>query len=66
LFALVRLPNFDGPGVAFDGAFVVIEHVAALNLDPPKAEKKSRRPTQTELTPIGPWTPPVLTPVGAI
>jgi hypothetical protein len=66
LFSLVRLPNFDGPGVSFDGAFLTIEQVAALNLDPPKADKKSRRPTQTELTPIGPWTPPALTPPGAV
>jgi hypothetical protein len=55
LFALVRLPNFDGPGVAFDGAYMTIEQIAALNLDPPKTEKKSRRPVQTELTPINLW-----------
>ncbi len=59
LFSLVRLPNFDRPGVAFDGAFMIIEQVAALNLDPPKSDKKSRRRTETELVPIGEWPAPV-------
>ena len=54
---LLRLPNCAGPGVDFDGQFLIEEHVAALNLDPPKPDKKSRRPVQTELTPTGPWTP---------
>jgi hypothetical protein len=61
LFSLVRLPAFDGPGTAFDGAFLTIEHVATMSVDPPKAEKKSRRPTRTELTPVvEAWAPPVL------
>lgn len=62
----LRLPNFDRQGVDFDGQRMVEEHVAALNLDAPKAETKSRRPAQTELIPLEAWAPPVLKPVGSL
>jgi len=62
----LRLPNFDRQGVDFDGQRMVEEHVAALNLDAPKAETKSRRPVQTELIPLEAWAPPVLKPVGSL
>jgi hypothetical protein len=66
LHALLRLPNFDRPFVDFDGQFMVEKAVAELNLDPPKADKKARRPVQTELIPTAPWSPLALKPVGAI
>jgi hypothetical protein len=66
LHALLRLPNFDRPFVDFDGQFMVEEHVAQVNLDPPKSEAKTRRPTQTELIPVEAWAPPVLKPVGSL
>jgi hypothetical protein len=56
----LRLPNFDRQGIDFDGSRLVEEAVATLGFDdPPKAEKKARRPVQTELIPLEPWTPPV-------
>jgi hypothetical protein len=66
LHSVTRLPNFDRQGVDFDGQFMVEQHVAALNLDAPKAEKKARRPVQTELIATEAWTPPVLKPVGSL
>jgi hypothetical protein len=60
----LRIPHFDRQGVDFDGQFMVEQAVAAMNIEP-KAEKKTRRPVQTELIPVEPWTPPVLKPVGS-
>jgi hypothetical protein len=64
--ALLRIPNFDRLGVDFDGQLMIEEHVAELNLDAPKAEKKTRRPVQTELIPVEPWTPTVMKAVGSL
>ncbi|MEH2482025.1 hypothetical protein V1282_005382 [Nitrobacteraceae bacterium AZCC 2146] len=56
LFANVRLPLFDRQGVDFDGARFITEHVAMLEAEPAKLEKKAaRRPTQTELAPVEPY-----------
>jgi hypothetical protein len=66
LHALLRLPNFDRPFVDFDGQFMVEEHVAQVDLHPPKSETKTRRPIQTELIPVEAWAPPVLKPVGSL
>ena len=64
--SLLRIPNFDRPGVDFDGQFMIEEAVAELNPGPAKAEKRTRRPVQTELIPVSPWVPAVVKPVGAI
>ena len=54
-----RLPAIGATrGFAIDGAFMVIEQVATMSLEPPKAEKKTRRPVQTELIPIEPRPTP--------
>jgi hypothetical protein len=55
LFSQVRLPKFDGPGVSFDGAFMTIEAVAALDVEPPMPVTKQRRSVQTELVAIDQW-----------
>jgi hypothetical protein len=56
LHSTVRLPNFDGPGIAIDGARLIIEHAAAIDTDPPKRSPpaSSKRRVKRELTPIGP------------
>lgn len=61
LFSLVRLPRFDGPGFAFDGAVVTREAVADLDVAAVAApRKKTPRPVQIELVPVDPtWPPPV-------
>jgi hypothetical protein len=58
LHSRVRLPSFDGPDVAFDGSFMTIEAVAAMEVEPRKAANKLRRPTQTELVPLDDWPLP--------
>jgi hypothetical protein len=66
--ASLRLPDCDGPAPGFDGSRMVIEAVAALDLDASasvKAERKARRPVQVELIPAEPWAPPALKPPGA-
>lgn len=63
---LLSLPNSDGQGAAFEGRWLVEDAVAGISLEPPKADKKARRPVQTEITPTAPWSPPVLKPVGAV
>jgi hypothetical protein len=66
--ASLRLPDCDGPATGFDGSRLVIEAVAALDIDANpsvRAEKGMRRPVQTELIPAEPWTPPALKLPGA-
>jgi hypothetical protein len=62
----LRLPHFDRQGVDFDGSRLIEQDVAGMNLEPAKAEKKSRRPVQTELIPVETWTPTIMKPVGSL
>lgn len=54
-FSLLRLPFPDRPGLAFDGARMVLEHVAEINLDPPATSTPTSRPIRAELVPLEPW-----------
>lgn len=58
LFARVRLPNFDAPGLSFDGSLMTIEAVAAMEVEPKRPPSGSRRTVETELTPLDPWPLP--------
>jgi len=49
LHRFLRLPNFDGYGLAFDGERLLTEHVAAMDLVPARPE--SRRIAQVDLNP---------------
>jgi hypothetical protein len=60
LHSRVRLPSFDGPGFAFDGSFMTVEAVAAMDVEPGKAAKKPSRPIQTELAALDAWPLPGL------
>jgi hypothetical protein len=53
---LLRLPSATHEGADFDGAFMIAEQIAALDLSPPKPGKSSRI-VQTELVPVEPWPP---------
>jgi hypothetical protein len=58
LFQLIRLPRLDGPGSLFDGAYMVAEMVADLDVDAISSPRKRQpRPAQVELVPIDPWPP---------
>lgn len=58
LFSLIRLPRLDGPGFVFDGARLIPEAVADLDVAATLAPRKRQpRSTQVELIPIGPWPP---------
>ncbi|MDH2341507.1 hypothetical protein [Bradyrhizobium sp. SSUT77] len=58
LSSLIRLPRLDGPGFVFDGARLIPEAVADLDVAATLAPRKRQpRSTQVELIPIGPWPP---------
>lgn len=57
-YSLIRLPRLDGPGFLFDGARMIPEAVAALDVAAAVApRKKQPRPTQIELVPVDPVWP---------
>lgn len=66
LHTVFRFPFFDRPGIDFDGSATVVEYVAKLHVEAPKADPPRWRPMRTETVPVGPWSPPVLKPVGAV
>ena len=48
----LRLPNFDRPGIAYDGQFQMVYKQIALPDAMPANAKPARRDVQTELTPL--------------
>jgi hypothetical protein len=56
-FSALRLPFPDRPGVAFDGSTMVLQHVAALDVEPPPPPQLHYLPIRTELVPVDPWPP---------
>jgi hypothetical protein len=60
LYASLKLPSFTGPGLLFDGSTLVIEDVAALDIEALlQPAKQPQRATQIEINPYHPkWPPP--------
>jgi hypothetical protein len=56
-FSQLRLPFPDRPGVAFDGAYMTLQTVAAIDVEPPPAPKLAPPSIRTELVPLDPWPP---------